>query len=225
MKAAQLDERRERAEHNQSNESRDGAPVPRNSQLRELARRGIQMTVVSQLFPVAADDERGLARIRRDEIAGSHRARQVTRFGQVLAILANGAVHGVTAGSGCSPRSNRAMRCLESERVFGIDAADFRPRDVNRAQHIAQAHAGRSDANVRAPEHRPREQAEQSEDGRDLQGIQPSALKSRDYKSCSKGSNDDDGKYAPESRVQGEVWRHGTMFPRAHRIQGEGRNS
>jgi len=224
-KVRELADRGEQNRHDQHNDSGDRAEVPRDPQLRKFASRGIQMSIVSQLFPMSADDVCGLTGIRRDQVAGPHCAGQITRLWQVRSILAHRREDRVSAGGGSRPRCDRAVSRFEGERVFGVDAADLGPRDVGRAQNIAKRNAGCGHENGGAPEHGPRQKRNKTEDGQHLQGIQPASLKSRDDERGRARSKYDDGKYAPESRVQGEVWRHGTMFPRVHRIQGERRIS
>ena len=225
MRGRGLDERAQPHHNDQRSDARKGAYVPRHTQLRVLAARVIQVTVVAQLLPVGADDVRGLTGIRRDQVTGSYRAGKVARFGQVCTVLTHRREDGVSSGRGSRPGSDGAVGGFEGERVFGVDAANFGPGDLNGANHIAQGHTGDGHAHFGAPEGGPREQGNKPEDGHQLQGFDPTALNSGDNERNCAGGEDDYRKYAPESRVQGEVWRHATMFPRADHFQGERRNS
>jgi len=234
MTRAELAEQAERREladggeqyrHNQYGDSRERSHMPRDSHRGEFAGGGIQMSVIAQTFPVSADDVRGPTGIRRDQVAGSHRSGQIARFGQVCTVLTHRRENRVTAGGGSRPGGDRAVTRFESERIFGVDAPNLWPRDLDGAKNVAYGHSSSGHDNRRATERGPREQSDESEDGQQLQGIQPATLNNRQRdRGCARGE-DDNRKYAPESRVQGEVWRHRTMFPRTHRIQGERRTS
>jgi len=218
-------ERGDDGNRGQRDNSYDRAEMPRDAKLSEFARGAIQMPGVTQLLPMAADDIRRLTGIRRDEVAGSHRAGQVAGFGQISAVLTHRAEHRVPAGRWRRPRADGAVSGFEGQGVFGVDAADFGPRNFHAADHIAHVNTGGGDNHRWAPKHGPGQQRYQTEDGGNLQGLQPAALNGSDDQRGGAGGNDNDSKYAPESRVQGEVWRHGTMFPRAHHFQGERRDS
>jgi hypothetical protein len=220
---ALLDERAQHTRGDEGSKRNEGRNVPRGSQARELARLRVEVARVTQSLPARANDKSGLTGVRSDEVARANSAVDVGGFGKVSTVLLRGAVNGVPAGSGRRPRGHGAVNGVKPQRVFGVDAHDLGPRNINRAKHVANAHAGVVNVNSWAPKSSPRRKAHEPQRGQQQEHIEPSSGEGRNDKNDQEARGYSNSKGAAEARVQSEGCEHPTMFARARMNKAERR--